>query len=224
MRHKQRTPVVVESLEGRTLMSVSVAYNAPTNTVTITGSEANDVVTLSSSSGQLFGSGIGATGIATGPTLKIVVNAFGGNDCIYNYLQANQYQLATLNGGDGNDVMKAGYGVDVLNGGAGNDRIETQSLSYGKQTIYGGDGDDIISTRSYGEVFIDAGAGNDQLYITVKNPSTYKGTFYTGTGNDYIWVAGISSKAQFQTMLKDFTPGMDTVRGTDLYGNLLWTM
>jgi len=25
-------------------------------------------------------------------------------------------------------------------------------------------------------------------------------------------------------MLKDFTPGLDTVRGTDLYGNLLWTM
>jgi Ca2+-binding RTX toxin-like protein len=224
MIRRQCSPAVFQPLEGRTLLAVSVGYDAPTNTVTITGSEANDIVTLGSSSGQLFGAGIGVPGIATGPTLKIVVNALGGSDSIYNYLPANQYQVATLNGGDGNDSMKAGYGVDVINGGAGNDRIETQSLSFGKQTIYGDDGDDTISTRSSGEVFIDAGAGNDKLYITVKNPSTYKGTFYTGTGTDSISVAGISSKAQFETMLKDFTPGVDTVRGTDLYGNLLWTM
>lgn len=68
---------------------------------------------------------------------------------------------ATIDGGDGNDVLIGGSQADLIDGGDGDDCLHGES---GDDTIHGGDGKD----------YIDGGWGNDIMYA--------------GAGND--WVRG----------------------------------
>lgn len=67
---------------------------------------------------------------------------------------------ATINGGDGDDVLIGGSQADVIDGGNGDDCLHGES---GDDTIHGGDGHD----------YIDGGWGNDIVYA--------------GAGNDWVW-------------------------------------
>ena len=67
---------------------------------------------------------------------------------------------ATINGGDGNDVLIGGRADDVIDGGDGDDCLHGES---GDDTINGGDGHDYIE-GGQGDDIVYAGAGNDRVW------------------------------------------------------------
>ena len=98
----------------------------------------------------------------------------GGNDHII-----AGYNAGNLYGGDGNDIIDARNSLSAtLDGGNGDDLIRT---SIGLQVAYGGDGNDII----YGNHRIFGGAGNDRIFV---QSSVYQQEFRGGDGDDVITV------------------------------------
>jgi Ca2+-binding RTX toxin-like protein len=74
----------------------------------------------------------------------------------------------TFTGGDGDDTLTGGNGVDVLNGGKGNDTLDggngddTLNGNDGNDTLIGGGGNDILNGND-GDDVLQGGAGNDTL-------------------------------------------------------------
>jgi Ca2+-binding RTX toxin-like protein len=66
-------------------------------------------------------------------------------------------------GGAGNDLLKSGFGADVLVGGDGDDLIE----SIGDDVMFGDGGNDTLRA-SQGNPFLDGGAGTDLLFATLE--------------------------------------------------------
>jgi Ca2+-binding RTX toxin-like protein len=81
----------------------------------------------------------------------------------------------TIDGGGGNDIIRADSGDDLVFGGTGNDQLYGEG---GDDTIHGGEGDDVL----------DGGLGNDQLYGGQGNDSLDGGAgddlLVGGAGND----------------------------------------
>ena len=98
-------------------------------------------------------------------TNGIVVFAKGGND---NVRLKRIYQSATIDGGDGNDVLRAGNGNDAVIGGNGNDQLFGGK---GNDELWGDAGTDLLK-----------GQGNDDLLYTSEGGDSYKG----GGGRDQI--------------------------------------
>jgi hypothetical protein len=90
----------------------------------------------------------------TGMTL--VADGGAGDD----ELEGPSSQAAvTLLGGDGDDRLRGGFGVDTLEGGAGADELDGQA---GDDTLHGGAGDDKLAGYD-GADLIDGGAGTDRI-------------------------------------------------------------
>ncbi len=83
---------------------------------------------------------------------SIFANAGSGNDRII--LDSTVTKPARLEGGEGDDLLIGGTGLDSLDGGLGNDELHG---NVGADTIVGGDGDDEI----YGDEGFDTIDGND---------------------------------------------------------------
>jgi Ca2+-binding RTX toxin-like protein len=117
-------------------------FKGATITMHVTGTAGNDkiVVTNIAAFGNNSLSTIGINGIKTGVSAtsnaRFVIRGLAGNDEIsmpnMNGVNTSLYGTATVDGGDGNDVIltaKApdvligGAGADVLDGGAGNDQL-----------------------------------------------------------------------------------------------------
>lgn len=151
----------------------------------------------------------------------------GGNDSLFGWTGNDSLDGSEgddfLDGGPGDDTLYGGTGNDSLNGGVGNDAIFSStyygSVSSGVSTIDGGDGNDtihangldtvlagagddtIFGTNSYGGyVYVDAGAGSDQVGGTVNSDILigndgadylygYGGNdaLYGGNGNDVLY-------------------------------------
>src|SRR4249919_2838051 len=111
---------MIELLEQRRLMSFAVSAG----TLTVTGTASVDHINISKDSTNvvILQNGVKSTTPASGVS-KIVVNLLGGNDSVV--IAADPLHglklPATLNGGDGNDLLGGGGGSDVLTGGGGND-------------------------------------------------------------------------------------------------------
>lgn len=134
-----------------------------------------------------------------------------------------------LSGGDGNDVILAGSGVDTLNGDAGNDLLcgggDSDSLDggAGNDALYGGEGADSLSGGAgddvlYGEGGNDAltgAAGNDTLSGGVGSDSMHGGEgddrLDGSEGNDYL-----SGDAGDDTYMFGRGAGHDTINNYDL--------
>jgi len=82
-----------------------------------------------------------------------------GNDILDASAQANRNIRVTLNGGEGDDVLKGGAGADTLNGGAGNDMLDGGA---GNDDLFGGDGNDVLKGGAGNDRLV-GGAGADQL-------------------------------------------------------------
>ena len=85
------------------------------------------------------------------------------------------YVDVTLDGGDGNDVLWASSGDDVLLGGFGNDDLFGGA---GRDYLSGGPGNDTIN-GDLGNDLLEGGDGNDALSDAFGN-----NLFYAGSGND----------------------------------------
>ena len=119
------------------------------DTVTANATFGNDTINVVNSGGSLTVNGLAAqlsiANAEAGDTL--VVNGLGGNDTIdASTIKAGQVKL-TLNGGDGNDIIKGSAGDDLVLGGRGND---TALLGAGNDTFVWnpGDGNDIVEGQS----------------------------------------------------------------------------
>ena len=119
------------------------------DTVNVNGTAGNDTISVVNSGGLLMVKGLAEqlTIANVEATDTLVVNGLGGNDTIdASSIKAGQVKL-TLNGGDGDDVIKGSAGDDLVFGGRGND---TALLGAGNDTFVWnpGDGNDTVEGQA----------------------------------------------------------------------------
>lgn len=108
---------------------------------------------------------------------------------------------STIDGGEGNDLIIAGSGDDLINGGAGDDRI------------YAGDGNDVVD-GGVGNDLIVAGNGNDRLVGGAGRDFMIGGsgadTLHGRSGDDVL-IAGYTrydtSDTALRSLLAEWTSG-----------------
>ncbi|HET6550128.1 MAG TPA: calcium-binding protein [Solirubrobacter sp.] len=160
--------------------NAAVTFDKQGNAVELTGDAANDNVALNVNDAGLITHNItGAPGIAdntdfdpdpnTVGTLKndnsasFTVKTLGGNDAVN--LSVPDLAGATVEGGDGDDIVVGSDSPDTLSGEAGNDRI---TGFRGGDTVSGGDGSDVMTwNNGDGNDTNDGGANNDETQITL---------------------------------------------------------
>jgi Ca2+-binding RTX toxin-like protein len=161
--------VVVNDLTGtevsRVVVDLSVASGVGdgADTVSISGTETNDVITVTGST-----NGVEVTGLSAAVTViggeagvdELVVNAGGGADVVdASAVEAGSIDL-TLNGGLGSDTLIGGKGNDLLIGGRDNDAMA------------GGPGDDtFLWNPGDGSDVLEGEAGNDSMVFNGANVS-----------------------------------------------------
>jgi Ca2+-binding RTX toxin-like protein len=115
--------------------------NSP-DTVVINATNRNDVINITDDNGV-----VKITGLAEDVTIsnfnasdRIVINGLGGDDVINAQGLGSAMQLVA-NGGDGNDVLLGGNGIETLNGEAGDDIL----IGGGAQNVLdGGPGNNVV--------------------------------------------------------------------------------
>jgi hypothetical protein len=147
--YRPESQLVVESLEGRIVLTASIGFDARQGVVSIMGSEAGDVATVSQQGKNVV---VSLTGVTSrtfkASQVKLVdFKGLGGDDTFTNTTRIR----SRVDGGLGRDTLRGGSGADDIRGGGDNDKL------------FGGLGDD----RLYG------GAGNDDVYGDGGNDSLF---------------------------------------------------
>jgi Ca2+-binding RTX toxin-like protein len=154
----------------------SATINDSTATLNLDG--ADDNVTVSVSGGLLV-HGQTTGGLASGSdwdsatpgnqtvaadgTFTVVVNGGDGNDSLTVLAKTTEIAGATLNGGNGDDVLTGADTNDVLNGDGGNDRLIGAK---GTDSMQGGAGNDtLVWNNGDGSDTMDGGDGNDTAEV-----------------------------------------------------------
>ena len=134
-------------------------------------------------------------------SVKVVVNALGGNDTVN--LSAATLEGAVLEGGEGDDVIVGSPAVDTIHGGPGNDRL---TGFRGNETIEGQDGNDVmIWNNGDGKDVDEGGDGLDEALIT------------TGAAADQMKVSPLAGgRTFFERSNAPFTVDMGTVEKVSL--------
>jgi Ca2+-binding RTX toxin-like protein len=147
------------------------------DTVTVNGTAGDDHISVVSSGTSVLVKGLAAqVSIANveGANDSLVINGLGGNDTIdASALKAGQVKL-TLNGGDGDDVIKGSAGDDLVVGGRGND---TAFLGAGNDTFVWNPGD--------GSDTVEGQAGNDTLVFNGANINEKVDIFANGSRAEF---------------------------------------
>jgi Ca2+-binding RTX toxin-like protein len=133
------------------------------NSVTVTSDAGADTITIGVAGGFITVNGTATTLVADN-NAQIIVNAGGGNDTVdATGLGTTNYEKATINGGEGDDLLSGGSKNDVLRGDAGEDRLVGFK---GLDLLEGGEGNDVLvwnngdaSDRDEG------GAGIDEVEV-----------------------------------------------------------
>lgn len=132
-------------------------------------------------------------------------------------------------GGNGNDIISGGAGNDIIYGDDGDDEISGgNGNGTGSDFLYGGTGNDTIfrnkgydSVWTSGTTYINAGDGNDHIYMTYG----HTGTVHGGNGNDYISTVNTLNAYVYDIAGDDYykvgnTPGSISIcQVLDTYGN-----
>ena len=172
----------IDRLERRDMMAAGITAALDSlGVLTINGTAGNDALVFYNISGKLMVNGLNQS-FNTASVREIVVNAGAGNDTVRLDCQAYGYQAitakATINGGDGNDLLIGGEAADSIFGGAGNDQIS------------GGGGDDYLD-GGLGNDLMYGGAGNDTLAGDKGDDTIYgqdgNDRILGGDGNDYLY-------------------------------------
>jgi len=187
-----------ETLEWRRLLSSTLANGL----LTVTGTSANDTISLSVSGSSIKVSQTGSADktFSNASVQKILVNALGGSDKVT--LGSTITKPTTLNGGSGNDTVTGGGGNDIVDGGDGNDQLHGGA---GKDALTGDAGNDVLDGGT-GDDFLSGGAGSDTVDYSSRSASVSARlqtaaapTVVTGSG-------GVSGE-------KDSYIGCETLRG-----------
>jgi len=168
----------IETMEGRTLFSVTVSEVAP-GYYQFDGDSAPDEINISldMQNGTMSFNDTEYAGVA-----YIMVNGGGGNDTISVIATAPGEIAAGINGEEGCDFIVCNFDA-VVSGGSGGDEIYLGDAYDGM--VYGDSGSDCIyvSGNCLGAV-IDGGAGGDFIDAT---ESLFGVTTYGGSGDDQIY-------------------------------------
>lgn len=157
---------MVETLETRRLLSVSMAAAAPTlenGILTVDGTAGADriYITLAKDTSKMAVKVNRATTLfALASITEIKVNGLDGDDDIRIKQHRGRIDIATeLDGGEGNDGIRGGDGDDLISGGAGNDKLFG---GRGHDTLLGGDGRDKLRGGAGADVLDGAKERHDQ--------------------------------------------------------------
>jgi len=156
-RNRSKSQPVIETLEGRTLMTAvalgvtEVAFDGGTQ-LRITGTSGNDQITVTQTdAGLVIGNTGGWTKTVTDTIKSLYINGEAGNNSIK--LDASVTIDATVIGGGVNDTLVAGSGNNTLYGGTGKNVLQSRTgndtlvtLGSTADTIIGGSGSDSFWT------------------------------------------------------------------------------
>ena len=174
--HRPEPSLAVESLEGRVVLTASIGFDARQGIVSIMGTEAADVASVSQQGRNIVVSlpGIASKTYRSAQVRLVDFKGFGGDDSFTN----NTSIRSRADGGAGSDTLRGGAGVDELWGGNDDDRLFG---NVGNDVLYGGGGNDTV----------DGGAGNDRVFAEAGNDTLYGGTgddsLYGGTDDDDVY-------------------------------------
>lgn len=161
-------------------------------TVTVTGTESNDEITISQGKVKSVETGKGADKVVISSGANVATLSTGeGKDNI-----DISGTVGTIDTGDGDDgiVLSSGAKVDTIDAGAGNDNIEVQSGA-SVTTINLGAGDDTITLKSgAGEgLTINGGDGKDTLTLDASSSSVDFTKITKISGIEVLDISGASS-------------------------------
>jgi len=169
-----------ENLEDRRLMSATLASGV----LTVTGTAGNDRISVAPK-----GTDLNVLVGKTKSTFKaadvksLVVKSLAGNDLID---LAKSPVAATVDAGDGNDIVIGTAKADVVTAGKGNDYVFALA---GNDTVTGGDGNDVISAGA-GNDSVHGNAGNDLLLGDAGDDQIFgdagNDRIFGGAGNDKV--------------------------------------
>lgn len=139
-------------------------------TVTVTGTDSNDTITINSGKIKDVSTGKGADGVVISSGANVATLSTGeGKDNI-----DISGTVGTIDTGDGDDgiILKSSAKVDTIDTGAGNDNIDV-SGGVTVSTINLGAGDDTITLRSGAgtDLTINGGDGKDTLTLDASSSS-----------------------------------------------------
>lgn len=151
---------------------ITASFDPVSGVLTVTGDNANNVVTISRITnvkpGHLTVNGgqVPITGGRPhiGNTGSVVVTGLDGHDSLQLDQSVSGLPAALLSGGSGNDTLTGGSLADDLRGGSGQDTVRGQrgadsvTLDEGNDTVFWNFGD--------GSDFVSAGTGTDRLQVT----------------------------------------------------------
>jgi Ca2+-binding RTX toxin-like protein len=135
------------------------------------------------------------------PTEKLILNASGGGDVVTGTTGLNGVIALTVNGGDGNDLIRGGDGPDTLNGDNGNDSL---TGFRGADTKNGGPGNDTMIWNNGDGSDIMAGGDGDDLVVV--NGAAVSETF-TITPSGQVAVAAPNATAVGSVFFQRVAPG-----------------
>jgi Ca2+-binding RTX toxin-like protein len=157
----RRRVLVVEQLEGRRVLA-SITATLIGSELQIVGTESSDQIHVGLSGTRIKIAGLDQT-FSASQVQSIYITGLGGKDTINLSPDARGVGPvnieATVDGGDGDDVIQAGERSATIHGGLGNDTIIG---SRGADFLYGDEGNDSISGLG-GDDFLDGGAGDDRI-------------------------------------------------------------
>ena len=173
--------------------------------LTVTGTTANDAISLAQSSSTITATLNGTTQtFSSSAVTSVVIQGDAGNDGI----DASAMTTALyINGGTGFDNITGGAGNDTLSGGAQSD------------TLTGGAGDDVLSGNGGNNLLVGNG-GYDRLYSADGSQDTMIGgsnadRFFGGSGNDSM-IGGPGNDKMYANDGNDTLiggPGIDIING-----------
>lgn len=186
--HQKRFQPGVESLEDRTLMSVTASFLAGAGVLTVFGDNLdNNIVISRDAAGKILVNGGAVSVIGGTPTVAntALVQVFGqgGNDQISLNESNGALPAANLFGGAGNDVLSGGSGNDLLFGQSGNDTLLGKG---GNDFLFGGSENDTL-TGGVGDDQVFGESGNDRM---IWNPGEGTDLNEGGDGTDTVEVNG----------------------------------
>ncbi len=156
--------------------NAAVTTKLENTTVTFTGDQADDNITLGEDANGLLGQVVGPNLITdldstqAGPQTiaakdaTVAVDAGAGNDTINLSGAADLKAVAGFSAGDGDDIIVGSAVAETINGDAGNDRITGFK---GGDTVNGGAGNDVmIWNNGDGNDINEGGDGVDETLVT----------------------------------------------------------
>jgi len=210
--------ITVNDLTGTGVTQVAIdlsslgAGDGAADTVNVNGTAGDDNISVTSNNGTVTVKGLAAQVTVSGVEAAndtLVVNGLAGNDTIdASSIKAGQVKL-TLNGGDGDDVIKGSAGDDLVNGGRGND---TALLGAGNDTFVWnpGDGSDTVEGQSGTDTLLFNGANiNENINISANGS---RAQFTRDVANITMDLNGVEN-IQFNAL-----GGADTITVNDLTG------